>query len=113
MQIQMTESQRMAEDAKREVDSYEAPLAKWQEKKLEDPEEAEQWLMHQCENPEHHNHMDESDGLKKKGMIAEPAHFSAKRELEVAEKVYNTARVDDFEEIVKRSALAQREGQSA
>lgn len=119
-QLRLDESQRLAENAKRELESYDrwfqAIYAEWREKRLEDPEEAEQWFMHERESAEYQDRNKKLDELKNKEIMAGSAHFTAKKEVEVAEEGYQAARLDNLGETVERAALikvAQEELRSA
>ncbi|KAL9606106.1 MAG: hypothetical protein Q9179_000732 [Wetmoreana sp. 5 TL-2023] len=116
----LDELQRVAENAKRELEPYrrwfQARRIEWAEKRKEDPEEGERMITPECDSTEF------QDQFKKRGELENKAHeasmkcYNAEEEVKFAEKGYNAARLDNFGETVERAALikvAQEEVRSA
>ncbi|KAL8900704.1 MAG: hypothetical protein Q9207_005571 [Kuettlingeria erythrocarpa] len=108
-QIRMHELQRLAEDARRELEPYKkwwwGRRIEWGEKEWEDPEGARRMIRLECESTEHQDRMKKLDELEKKNHEAGMAHFTAKEEVEFAEEAYDAARLDNLGETVERAAL--------
>ncbi|KAI4228463.1 MAG: hypothetical protein L6R40_008128 [Gallowayella cf. fulva] len=119
-QIRMDELQRLAGDAKCELEPYNrwfhGKQIEWGDKELEDPEEGARMIRLECESTEHQNRMKKLAELGKKNHEAGMAHFMAEEEVEFAEEGYDAARLDNLGETVERAALlkmAQGEVRSA
>ncbi|KAL9015348.1 MAG: hypothetical protein Q9173_000039 [Seirophora scorigena] len=122
-QIRMVELQRLAKDARRELEPYNnwwyGRQIEWSEKELEDPEEGRRMTKLEYESTEHQNRFKKHGELGKKYQEADIARFTAKEEvefaeeevefaeeeMEFAEEAYNAARSDNLGETVERAAL--------
>ena len=118
-QMRMDELQRLAEDAKRELEPEDGWFYEWVElgkNRLEDPEEGQRMSRLERDSAEFQDRMKKLKELGKKNHEAGMAHFRAKGQVEFAGEVYDAARLDDLGETIKRSALiqmARREVESA
>ncbi|KAL8801323.1 MAG: hypothetical protein Q9182_004529 [Xanthomendoza sp. 2 TL-2023] len=119
-QIRMNDLQRLAVDAKRELEPFnkwfDGRRIAWEEMELEYPEEGGRMIRLECDSIEHQNQMKKLSELGKKNHEARIAHFMAKEEVKFAAEVHEAARLDDLEETVERAALikmAQGEVESA
>ena len=119
-QMRLDELQRVAEDAKRELEPYsqwfQGRQIEWAELRLADPEQGERMIRLECESAEFQELVKKRKELAKKEYEASSKRYGAKKELEFAEEVYKAARLDSLEETVERAALikvAQEEVQSA
>ena len=102
-QMRLDELQRLAEDAKRELEPYsrwfQARQMEWQEMRLEDSEGAERRIRLESESAEFQDQDKKYDELRKKEYWAGWTRYRAKEELEFAEHGLQAARLDGFEEI--------------
>ncbi|KAI4086276.1 MAG: hypothetical protein L6R37_008433, partial [Teloschistes peruensis] len=118
-QMRTDELQRLAEDAKRELEPQQRWFYEWVEwgkKESEDPEEGGRMRRPERESTEHQDGMKKLAELEKKNHEAGMARFMAEKEVELAEEAYDAARLDNVGETVERAVLvkmAQGEVRSA
>ncbi|MDI1488802.1 MAG: hypothetical protein OHK93_008078 [Ramalina farinacea] len=108
----LDELQRLADNAKREVEPYhrcwDAKRMEWGEMEEEDPEGAERARKLETESAEFRNQFDKHGELQKQAADAGMAHFRAEKEVEFIEEVLKTARSEDLANTVERAALIKR-----
>lgn len=114
--MQLDELQRLAEDAKRELEPYSRWLQGRQNEWDEFSEEGKQLVRLEVESAEFQERNKKRNKLEKKTYKARFARFLAEEEVKSAEEGYNAARLDNFEEIIEKAILikmAQEEVRSA
>lgn len=108
-QIRLGELQRLAEDAKRDLEPFKRWLQarhnEWGEKRLEDLEEAERMIKLEAQSAEFQDRRTKRNELAKKEYEAGFTRFLAEEEVEFVEEGYKAAQLDNFGEIVERAAL--------
>lgn len=119
-QMRLDELQRLAEDAKCELEPYsrwfQARQMEWEEMRLEDPEEAKRRIRLEVESAEFQDQDKKYDELRMKEYRAGFTRHRAEEVVEFAEQGYNAAQLDNLGETVERAVLirmAQEEVRSA
>ena len=108
-QMRLDELQRLAENARRDLEPFNKWLQvrhnEWGEKRLEDPEGAERTITLEFESTEFQNRKKKRTELAKKEHESSSKRFQAKREVEFAEEVLKVTQSDDIRETIERAAL--------
>ncbi|KAL9025040.1 MAG: hypothetical protein Q9196_006068, partial [Gyalolechia fulgens] len=119
-QMRLDELQRLADDARRELEPhnswfYGRQIA-WGEQEWEGPKQGEPRRRPECDSTEFKDRMKKLAELERKNHEARMARFRAKEEVKFAEEGYDAARLDNIGETFERAALikmAQEEVRSA
>lgn len=107
------ELQRLAEEAKRDVEPYnqwwDAQRKEWGEKGwVEGTDEGRRLIELETSSVEHRTRFDKKTELTSRACKARHAHFRAGEEVEFAEELLETARTEDLPLTVERAALIKR-----
>ena len=119
-QIQFDRLQCLADKAKRDLEPFNRWLQvrhnEWEEKRLEDPEEAERMITHEAQSAEYQDQMKKLEKVGKEAHEASSKRYRAEEEVEFAGEGLKAAQLDDIGETIERATLikvAQEEVQSA
>lgn len=104
-QMRLDELQRLAEDAKCDVEPFNRWFQARQMEWDEFSEEGKRLVRLEVESAEFKDRNKKHDELGKKAYKARFARFLAEEEVEFAEEGYNAARLDNFGETVERAVL--------
>lgn len=104
-QMRLDELQRLAEDAKCELEPFDRWFQARRMEWAEFSEEDKRLVRLEVESAEFQDRNKKHDELGKKSDKAGFARYMAKENVEFAEEVYNAARLDNFEEAVERAVL--------
>lgn len=108
-QLRLNELQRLAENARRDLEPFnrwwETRPVEWDERREEDSEGVQRTITPEIESAEYQDKFKKLKEFGKKNHEAEMARFVAKEELEFTEEGYKAARLDDFGEAIEKAAL--------
>ncbi|KAI9778188.1 MAG: hypothetical protein M1816_004240 [Peltula sp. TS41687] len=104
----LNELQRLAKEAKRDLDSYNRWLQARHNEWDEFTEEGKRLVELETKSVEYRNRSDKLRELEKRAHSARIARFTAKEEVEFAEEILKIARSEDLAAVVERTALIKR-----
>ena len=107
-QMRLGELQRLADDAKSDLEPFNRWLQARHNEWDDESEEGKRLIRIEVESADYQHRMKRLDELGKKNHEAEMKHFLAEEEVEFAEEGYKAAQLDNFGESVERAALIKQ-----
>ncbi|KAI9889401.1 MAG: hypothetical protein M1814_005337 [Vezdaea aestivalis] len=112
-QTRMDELQRLADEAKRDVEPYnqwfDAKSKEWDEKGWNDwTDEGDRLIKLETSSTKYRSKFEKRQELTTRASKASHIHFRARKEVEFAEKVLEVARTEDLAPVMERTALIKR-----